>query len=80
MKSRTSWQEKLNDSKDLPKIVRLTPEQARRAGAEPRDTMVVPAPIEVDEAMRQVPRGKVTTINEIRAYLAKKHGKWLPVP
>ena len=35
--------------------------------------MVIPAPIEVDEIMRAVPKGKVTTINEIRARLAQKH-------
>jgi hypothetical protein len=36
-------------------------------------TVVIPAPIEVDEFMRKVPSGKLTTINEIRAALAKKH-------
>jgi len=36
-------------------------------------TMVIPAPIEVDEIMRQVPKGKLTTINEIRTSLARKH-------
>ena len=37
-------------------------------------TMVIPAPREVDALMRQVPRGRVVTINELRAALAKKHG------
>jgi NAD(P)H-nitrite reductase large subunit len=37
-------------------------------------TLVIPAPIEVDELMRKVPKGKLITINEIRAALAKKHG------
>ena len=35
--------------------------------------MVIPAPREVDELMRKVPRGKLTTINELRAALARKH-------
>jgi alkylated DNA nucleotide flippase Atl1 len=35
--------------------------------------MVIPAPLEVDEIMRKVPKGKLTTINEIRAALARKH-------
>ena len=35
--------------------------------------MVIPAPREVDEIMRQVPRGKLTTINEIRVALARRH-------
>ncbi len=36
-------------------------------------TMVIPAPREVDALMKKVPRGKLTTINELRAALAKKH-------
>lgn len=35
--------------------------------------MVVPAPREVDELMKKVPKGKLVTINELRAALAKKH-------
>ncbi len=31
-KARKSWREKLHDSKDLPKLVELTTEQARRMG------------------------------------------------
>ena len=36
-------------------------------------TMVIPAPCEVDELMKQVPRGRLVTINELRAALAAKH-------
>jgi alkylated DNA nucleotide flippase Atl1 len=36
-------------------------------------TMVIPAPSEVDALMKQVPRGHVVTISEIRAALAGKH-------
>lgn len=36
-------------------------------------TLVIPAPREVDECMKQVPAGQVTTINELRAALARKH-------
>src|SRR5207247_3743490 len=36
-------------------------------------TMVIPAPSEVDALMKQVPRGKLATINELRAALAVKH-------
>ena len=79
-KRRKSWQEKLHDSKDLPKVVELSEAQARRAGAVPGATMVVPSPLEVDEAMRKVPEGRVTTINEIRRYLAQKHGTAVACP
>ncbi|MBI4331412.1 MAG: MGMT family protein [Chloroflexi bacterium] len=36
-------------------------------------TVVIPAPKEVDEFMRRIPEGKLTTINEIRAALARRH-------
>jgi hypothetical protein len=36
-------------------------------------TLVVPAPVEVDEVMKTVPKGKLITINGIREKLAKKH-------
>ena len=65
-----SWTEKLNDSKDLPKDVKLKPEAAEHWYGE---TMTVPAPIEVDKIMKDVPKGKVTTIDEIRKKIAKKH-------
>ena len=36
-------------------------------------TMVIPAPREVDALMKQVPRGRLVTINELRSALAAKH-------
>lgn len=65
-----TWREKLADNKDLPKVGAITGGMTRRWGS---GTMVIPAPCEVDEVMRKVPRGKLITINEIRAMLAKKH-------
>jgi len=67
--SRKSWQEKLADSKGLPKVEEITDKMSKRWGT---GTVVIPAPKEVDEIMRQVPRGKLITINEIRAILARK--------
>jgi len=69
-KKRKSWQEKLADDKDLPKIFRLTGKAKAKWGA---GTMVIPAPREVDALMKEVPRGKLITINELRSALAKKH-------
>ncbi|HMK46391.1 MAG TPA: MGMT family protein [Methanocella sp.] len=65
-----SWLEKLHDSKDLPRIVVLD-KQTKSASVE---TCVIPAPLEVDEVMRKVPEGRLITINDIRAILARKHG------
>ncbi len=69
-KAKKSWREKLADSKGLPKIGKVSGKMSKRWGT---GTMVIPAPREVDALMRQVPRGRVATINEFRAALAKKH-------
>ena len=74
---RKSWQEKLADDKDLPKVFRLTGKAKAKWGA---GTMVIPAPREVDAVMRGVPRGKLITINEIRSALAKSHGATVGCP
>ena len=70
MAKRKSWCEKLEDSKDLPRVERITEKMSKRWGT---GTVVIPAPKEVDEVMRRIPVGKLTTINEIRAALARKH-------
>jgi hypothetical protein len=72
-KKKPTWNEKLNDSKGLPKVEEITDAMSKRWGA---GTLVIPAPIEVDEIMRKVPEGKLVTINEIRAALARKHDNW----
>ncbi|HUV55935.1 MAG TPA: methylated DNA-protein cysteine methyltransferase [Dehalococcoidales bacterium] len=76
-KARKSWQEKLAADKGLPKVVVMDERMSRRWGT---GTIIIPAPREVDEIMRQVPSGKVTTINQIRAALAKKHGASIGCP
>lgn len=71
MGRRKSWSEKLADSKDLPKVRKITGKMSKRWGT---GTMVIPAPIEVDGVMRRVLEGELATINEVRVALAKKHG------
>jgi hypothetical protein len=70
MKIRKSWREKLADSKGLPKVAKVTGKMSKRWG---EGTMVIPAPLEVDALMKQVPKRKLVTINELRAALAAKH-------
>jgi len=72
-----SWQEKLADSKGLPKVGPIGGKMSLRWGT---GTMVIPAPREVDEAMRKVPKGKLVTIGEIRAALAEKHRATIGCP
>ena len=43
-------------------------------------TMVIPSPAEVDQVMRLIPSGRLATINDIRSYLAKKHGTDIACP
>ena len=70
-KLRKTWREKLEDSKDMPKVVEITGKMSKRWGT---GTVCIPAPIEVDEIMKRVPRGKLITINQIREVVAKRHG------
>ena len=67
---RKSWREKLHDSRDMPKVVEVTPQMSQRWGT---GTVVIPAPLEVDGIMREVPEGRLITINRIREKLAKRY-------
>jgi len=76
-KTRKTWREKLADDKDLPRVVEITGKMSTRWGT---GTVVIPAPREVDEIMKNVPRGKLITINQIRAKLAQRHGASIGCP
>jgi alkylated DNA nucleotide flippase Atl1 len=62
-----------------PKIVAQLPEGVRSWGP-PGASMVVSTPQEVDEILRQVPRGRVTTLDDVRACLAARHGTTIACP
>ena len=70
MSAAKSWREKLADDKDLPKVGPVTGKMTKKWG---EGVMVIPAPREVDALMQKVPRGKLTTINELRVALARQH-------
>jgi hypothetical protein len=67
----------LADNKGLPKIGRVEGRMRKTWG---KGTMVIPAPMEVDQIMKRVPRGKLITINEIRQILAARHKVDLACP
>lgn len=69
--ARKSYQEKLHDNKDLPKIVELTDPIAIMRFGGPK-MLIAPAEL-YDEVMRTVPIGKVTTSEQIRRTLAKRY-------
>lgn len=65
-----SWKEKLEESHGLPRVVSVREKVSRKWSS---GSVVIPAPMEIDGMMRKVPRGRLTTINEIRAALAARH-------
>jgi hypothetical protein len=77
VKKRKSWVEKLHDSKDLPKVEKITDKMSKRWGT---GTVVIPAPLEVDALMKRVPEGKLVTVNGLREALAKKHNATIGCP
>jgi hypothetical protein len=74
---RKSWQEKLADNKGFPKVGRIDSKMSKRRGT---GTFVIPAPMEVNELMRRVPKGKITTLDQLRKTLARRHGATIACP
>jgi alkylated DNA nucleotide flippase Atl1 len=74
---RTTWREKLADDKGLPQVISITGKMTRRWG---EGTCAIPAPREVDGLIRRVPKGKLTTINELRVCIARTHGATIGCP
>ncbi len=67
-RKKKTWREQLMDSKDLPKVVQLNENGQIHLKAK---TMAIPSPLAVDAIMAKVPKGKLTTIDEIRRQVAK---------
>ncbi|MBQ7928024.1 MAG: MGMT family protein [Methanobrevibacter sp.] len=76
--ARRTFNEKLHDSKDMPKIVTVEDEKSvKRYGG---SQMLIAPPLEYNDIMSQIPDGKLITIKEIREFLAKKHGAEFTCP
>jgi len=63
--------QKLNDSKDMPKVVVLTDQKAIARYGGPR--MLIAPPIDYDKLMKSIPHGKLMTTDRYRDHLAKKN-------
>ena len=73
-----TFNEKLNFAGDLPKVEKLVnPRLIERYKA---DTMVIAAPVEYDQLMKKVPKGKLITIDRMMAYMARKHNAGCACP
>ena len=77
MANKKTWRQKLETDHDLPKVVRIPARMAKQWG---KGTIVIAAPREVDALMARVGKGKITTIDELRASLAQKHGATIACP
>jgi hypothetical protein len=69
--AKKTFNEKLNFKGDLPKVEKLT--NPRLIERYKTTTLVIAAPLEYDGLMKKVPAGKLTTIDRMMAYMAKKH-------
>ena len=67
---RKSWVDKLNDPKDLPKVVHLKGKALLRYKVK---TMAIPSPQEVFSLIRQVPKGKIATTTALQSVVAREH-------
>ena len=68
--ARKTFNDKLHGSRDLPKVIIVEDEaEAKRLGGH---TMIIPSPLQYDAVMKLIPKGKVVTATEIRAFLAKR--------
>lgn len=69
--SQKTFNEKLEDSKDMPKIVLI--DDVKSIGRYGGKQMLIAPPMEYNQIMALVPKGKLITIKQIREFLAKKH-------
>ena len=65
LRSRTSWREKMERPQG-PKVVDIPPNMSRFGAG----MMLIPTPKLVDELIRRVPKGRLTTVSELRRKLA----------
>lgn len=77
MSKKKTWREKLRNDNGLPRVAEIDERMSSRWG---EGTVVIPAPREVDELMRAVPEGKLTTVNHLRETLARRHGATIGCP
>ncbi len=77
MAKKKTWREKLMDSKDLPKVVSLTEDAKKHWKG---NLLAIPSPMEVNQIMARIPKGKLITIDEVRKIIARKHDADIACP
>jgi hypothetical protein len=76
-RKRKTWEEKLNASHDLPKVVRLKGKALRKWKVK---TLAIPSPREIFALIRKVPKGKIATTSSLQSAVAKKHHSEMGCP
>jgi len=71
VRKKKTFTEKLNEERGYPRVQPLEGKAAAKWGG---DTILLPSALELDALMRKVPKGRVTTINQLRETLADRHG------
>jgi predicted RNA-binding protein with RPS1 domain len=66
--AKKTYLEKLNNVNNLPKIVELNEKAQKKFSGK---TMAVPKPTDIYEIMKNIPKGKLITISEIRKKFLK---------
>ncbi|MFN3649614.1 MAG: MGMT family protein [Armatimonadota bacterium] len=69
MSTRKSWREKLEKPGER-EVTVLSDEKAQRMGGR---RLLIPTPLDVDAAIRQIPAGKVATTRSLAGYLAHRY-------
>ena len=78
MAATKTWKQKLEIKKDR-KIVPI-PEGMRKQCGGVDGTLLIPRPLDVDAAIRKIPAGRLMTMSELRANLARKFGATTTCP
>ncbi len=69
--TRKTWRQKLEDSKDLPRIVDAP--TGPKSGPFQPGRLLIPSPLMVDAAIRTIPRGQTRTAPQVREEMARLH-------
>lgn len=80
-KLKSAWVEKReNPSGDVPKVVKIEGKMAGKWGSKSGDTCAIASPKIIDELIRKVSEGELTTINVLRQQIAKKYKSDMACP
>ncbi|RST48006.1 MGMT family protein [Variovorax sp. DXTD-1] len=71
MSTKKSWRDRLAGYPHLPNVKEIPPPLRKRHG---EGTIATPSPREVEEAMREVPEGRLATVFGIGEHIAVRHG------